>query len=189
MTGTYWKPFRYDLCDETAKVVASVSRESDDGWSWHLTGENTSGAEKTITAAMNAVERLLKVNPGLFVSAAEIPQTQDEAAYNMNKLMNAVAKACAEEAAVAMAFAALIPSKEGKDAIVANAQFPTVTWSGEETAEDALKLLKNLRDTFTRMLGESQEKAISQAMMQSLEKAGVKVDSTDDVAEAADAAE
>ena len=171
MTGTYWKPFRYDLCDETGKAVAAVSREGNDEWAWHLTGENTSGSEKTITAAMNAVERLLKVNPGLFVSAAERPKAHEDAVHNMNKLMNAVAKACAEEAAIAMAFAALIPSEEGKDAVVANAHFPVVRWSGDETAEDALKLLKNLRDTFTGLLTESQEKAISQAMMQALERA------------------
>lgn len=167
-----WRPHRYDLFDEKGSMAASVYRTPDDQWFWFLTGQNVGGAEKSLTDAMTAVERNLKVNVQLATTPPPLAKDRDEAQARLNRFLWETFGSAAGAGAIGLVLGVTTFVREGEetegaevkasDLTLTFAKFPPVAVGTD--IEKARTNLLAYQHAMTKLLRDAMDKAEAEVL-------------------------
>lgn len=157
----FWKPHRYDLFDDAGRLAASVYRTTHDNWCWFLTAQNVAGEKGSMTDAMGAVERALKVSPSVAVSQPGAPATEAEVQQRANRFLNETVQAATAAGAIGLTLAVSLIAPEGKESTLSFSKFPPFIGADDDAVRANAQTFDN---AVSKLIRESMDKAAEEAV-------------------------
>ena len=158
----FWKPHRYDLFDDAGRLAASVYRTTNDNWCWFLTAQNVAGEKGSMTDAMGAVERALKVSPSISVSQPGAPATEAEVQQRANRFLNETVQAATAAGAIGLTLAVSLIAPEGKESTLSFSKFPPFVGADDDAVRANAQTFDN---SVSKLIRESMDKAAEEAVL------------------------